>query len=154
MGGRVTNFTWKSWFLAKKLKKIEKKKLKKIEKNASKASCGVPLTWLEHAQDMSRTCPGHAQDMAGHMRTHMGFIKLKIGPKPPRYRHFEESKIIKNNQKKWKKCIKNESLVDYDMTWTCPGHAQDMLRTCWGHGMTLRVFKNSKSDQSLLIHNQ
>ena len=58
----------------------KKKKIEKIEKNSSKASCWVPLTWLEHAQDIPRTCPGHAQDMAGHaqdtaghMRTHMGF---------------------------------------------------------------------------------
>ena len=38
--------------------------------------------------DMTWACPEHAQDMAGHMRTHMGFIKLKIGPKPTQIQTF------------------------------------------------------------------
>ena len=69
-----------------------KKNWKKLEKNASKASGWVPLTWLEHAQDMPRTCPGHTQDMAGHAQDTWGllwvFKNSKSDQNPPRYRHF------------------------------------------------------------------
>ena len=61
----------------------------------------------------------------------------------------------KNLKKIEKKCIKSELLGASDMTWTCPGHAQDMPRTwqdmprtqqdTWG---LIWVFKNSKSDQN------
>ena len=80
MGGRVTNFTWKSWFLAKKLKKIEKKNWKKLKKMHQKRVSGC----LWHDLNMPRTCPGHAQDMPrtcpGHGRTHEDsnwFLKIQ-----------------------------------------------------------------------------
>ena len=38
-------------------------------------------------------------------------------------------KKLKKIEKNWKKCIKSELLGASDMTWTCPGHAQDMPRT-------------------------
>jgi hypothetical protein len=119
MGGRVTNFTWKSWFLAKKLKKIEKKKLKKIEKNASKASCWVPLTWLEHAQDMSRTCPGHG-------RTHedsYGFLKIQNRTKTHQdtdifVLQIAEQKFQISSHFATKAASKIEPLCSLDMTRT------------------------------------
>ena len=55
------------------------------------------------AYDMTWTCPGHAQDMAGLIRTHMGLKNSKLDQNQPRYRHFKESKKIKKNQKKIKK---------------------------------------------------
>ena len=57
-------------------------------------------------------------------------------------------KIEKNWKKNGKKCIKSEWLGASDMTWTCPGHAQDMAghaQDTWG---LIWVFKNSKSDQN------
>mgnify|MGYP007062609065 CR=1 FL=1 len=35
-----------------------------------------------------------------------------------------------------KKCVKSELLGASDMNWTCPGHVQDMSRSCQGHGRT------------------
>ena len=50
-----------------------KKNWKKLEKNASKASGWVPLTWLEHAQDMPRTW----QDMPRTHEDSYGFLKTQ-----------------------------------------------------------------------------
>ena len=86
-GQNMKNYEWNS---CKKLWKLEgvnkfyitklifskkswKKSWKKLKKNASKVSCWVPLTWIEHAQDMSRSCQGHG-------RTHedsYGFLKIQ-----------------------------------------------------------------------------
>ena len=58
----------------------------------------------------------------------------------PRYWHFEESKIIKKNEKNASKMSHWLTMTwlehAQDMLRTCSGHAQDMLRTCSGHGMT------------------
>ena len=50
-----------------------KKNWKKLKKNASKASCWVPLTWLEHVQDMPRTW----QDMPRTHEDSYGFLKTQ-----------------------------------------------------------------------------
>ena len=70
--GECNKFYIKSWFLANKLKKIEKK----IEKNWKSELLG--------ASDMTWTCPGHTQDMPrtcpGHGRTHedsYGILKIQ-----------------------------------------------------------------------------
>ena len=78
--GGVNKFYITKLIFSKQSWKKNWKKLKKIEKNASKASCWVPLTWLEHAQDMPRTCPGHGRTCPGHSRTHedsYGFLKIQ-----------------------------------------------------------------------------
>ena len=71
-------FSKQSW--KKKLKKIEKKWKKCIKRE------------LLGASDMILTCPGHAQDMAGHAQDTWGllwvFKNSKSDQNPPRYRHF------------------------------------------------------------------
>ncbi len=78
--------------LSKKKIDFKRKKKWKNEKNRKKCI----MNELLGGSDMTWACPEHAQDMAGHMRTHMGFIKLKIGPKPTQIQTFWR---IKNNQK-------------------------------------------------------
>ena len=84
----VNQLSKKKLILSEKNKNISKK----IEKNWKKCI----MNELLGGSDMTWACPEHAQDMAGHMRTHMGFIKLKIGPKPTQIQTFWR---IKNNQK-------------------------------------------------------
>jgi hypothetical protein len=72
---------------------LSKKKIDFKQKKIEKKSI---INELLGGSDMTWACPEHAQDMAGHMRTHMGFIKLKIGPKPTQIQTFWR---IKNNQK-------------------------------------------------------
>ena len=101
-GQNMKNYEWNSckklwtWegvnkFYITKLifsKQSWKKNWKKLKKNASKVSCWVPLTWLEHAQDMPRTC----QDMPRTWQDTWGLIWVfknsKSDQNPPRYRHF------------------------------------------------------------------
>jgi hypothetical protein len=101
-GQNMKNYEWNSckklwtWegvnkFYITKLifsKQSWKKNWKKLKKNASKVSCWVPLTWLEHAQDMPRTW----QDMLRTWQDTWGLIWVfknsKSDQNPPRYRHF------------------------------------------------------------------
>ena len=53
-----------------------------------------------------------------------------------------------------KKCVKSELLGASDMNWTCPGHVQDMSRSCQGHGRThedsygfLKIQNRTKTQQ-------
>ena len=113
----------KSIFSEKKKKKkvIIWKKMKKTQQNWV-AGC------LWHDLNVPRTCPGHG-------RTHKdpyGFKKIQNWTKTNQDTDISKNrkkskkkskKIRKKTGKNQKKCIKNESLVAYDMTWTCPGYA-------------------------------
>ncbi len=117
----------------------ESKIIKNNEKNASKMSHWLTMTWLEHAQDMLRTCSGHAQDMAWLI----GSLKIQNRTKAC---YSTTNKLDGNPTDHWETVIAMESPILYmyqsakfvlfwykfywqlDETWMCQSY---QINTQW-----------------------
>jgi hypothetical protein len=100
-----------------------------------KSNSKINLKWPNMAgftqlSDMTWAFPEHAQDMAGHMRTHMGFIKLKIGPRPTKIQTFLYCKL-QNKHFKYAVIL----LLKKHQKWVVVflWHEQDMAGHMWSN---------------------
>ena len=114
MGGWNEFYIKKKWFFLKKVKKIEKnwKKLKKMhQKWVAGCLCG---------QNMKNYEWNSCKKLWTWEGVNKFYITKLIFSKQSWKKNWKKLKKIE------KKCIKSELLGASDMTWTCPGHAQDM----------------------------
>ena len=143
MGGWNEFYKKKRWFFLKKVKKIEKNWKKMHQKWVAGCLCGQNMKNYEWNSCKKLWTWGGVNKF---------YITKLIFSKQSWKKNWKKLKKIEKNWKKLKKiekkCIKSELLGASDMTWTCPGHAQDMAghaQDTWG---LIWVFKNSKSDQN------
>ena len=121
MGGVKWILHKKKWFFFEKSKKKWKKLKKMHQKWVAGCLCG---------QNMKNYEWNSCKKLWTWEGVNKFYITKLIFSKQSWKKNWKKLKKIE------KKCIKSELLGASDMTWTCPGHVQDMSRSCSGHGRT------------------